>query len=98
MDMKALAKQLKTKQLSPERVVFEFGGETWTFNNPTLVEANMMGNKVFQVMGSYEVARGEADDLKLIMEKTGCSEAEAKKALEKHGDVAEAIIHIMETQ
>ena len=97
MDMKALARQLKTKQLSPKQVIFDFGEENWIFNNPTVVEANMMGNIVFQVMGKYEVA-SDTDDSKLIMEKTGCSEKEAKKALEKHGDVAEAIIHIMENQ
>ena len=52
MDMRALAKQLKTKQLSPKRVIFEFDSENWVFEKVQVVEANMMGNRIFQVMGN----------------------------------------------
>lgn len=96
MDMRAIAKQLKTKQLAPERVVFEFPEETWTFITPQVVEANMMGNIVYQVVGKPEVSKSDNEDLELITKKTGCSLDEAKKALAEHGDVAEAIMHIME--
>jgi nascent polypeptide-associated complex subunit alpha len=98
MDMKALAKRLKTKQLSPKRVVFEFDDEQWTFDSPQVVEADMMGNRMYQVIGKPEVAAGADEDLQLIMEKTGCSKAEAKKALEATGDVAGAILHISENE
>ncbi|RLJ01614.1 MAG: NagC family transcriptional regulator [Candidatus Aenigmatarchaeota archaeon] len=94
MDMRALAKHLKTKQLSPQRVVFDFDNESWVFESPVVVEANMMGNVVFQVMGKHQVLRNDSEDVKLIVEKTGCSEGEAREALEKYGDVAEAILHI----
>ncbi len=96
MDMRALAKQLKTKQLSPAKVIFDFGSERWVFDSPQVVEANMMGNKIFQVIGNFSVEKDdETEDLKLIVEKTGCSMEEAKKALKEHGDVAEAILHLM---
>jgi NACalpha-BTF3-like transcription factor len=49
-------------------------------------------------MGKYRVEKDESGDAKLIMEKTGCPEKAAKKALAEHGDVAEAILHIMEDQ
>ena len=94
MNMRALAKHLKTKQLSPRRVIFEFDDESWVFESPVVVEANMMGNVVFQVMGKHQVLRSGSEDVELIMEKTGCSEGEAKKALQEYGDVAEAILHI----
>ena len=97
MDMRAIAKQLKTKQISPDRVVFEFEGERWVFNNPQVMEANMMGNIVYQVVGTPEVAKdSNEEDLELIMQKTGCNLATAKEALAECGDVAEAIVHIME--
>lgn len=97
MDMRAIAKQLKTKQLSPERVIFEFEGESWVFNNPQVVEANMMGNIVYQVVGQPETTKdSNEEDLELIMKKTDCDLATAKEALAEYGDVAEAIIHIME--
>ncbi|TRO62002.1 nascent polypeptide-associated complex protein [Candidatus Bathyarchaeota archaeon] len=92
--MRALAKQLKTKQLSPNEVVFDFGEEKWIFGSPTVVEANMMGNIVFQVMGKHEVITEGHEDIALVMEKTGCSKEVAKRALKEHGDVAEAILHI----
>ncbi|MBR9689542.1 MAG: hypothetical protein GOV01_01435 [Candidatus Altiarchaeota archaeon] len=96
MDMRALAKQLKTKQLSPTRVTFEFEDEVWEFENPQVVEANMMGNVVFQVLGTYNLLKDSSgEDLKLIMEKTNCTKEEAENALKEHKDVAEAIIHIM---
>ena len=95
MDMRALARQLKTKQLSPDQVIFDFGGEKWIFDSPKVVEANMMGNVVFQVMGKYSVMANESEDLDLIMEKTGCTKETAKKTLSEHSDVAEAILHIM---
>ncbi len=97
MDMRALAKQLKTKQLSPKRVIFEFDSENWVFEKAQVVEANMMGNRIFQVIGDYLVSKDTSEeDLNLIMEKTDCDKAKAEKYLKEHGDVAEAILHIME--
>ena len=95
MDMRALAKQLKTKEISAKRVVFETEEGDWVFDNPKVIEANMMGQIVFQVFGKYEVSDSAKDeDLELIMEKTNCTKKEAKKALEETGDMAEAIIKL----
>lgn len=97
MDMRALAKQLKTKQHTPKRVIFEFEDHKWEFNNPKVVEANMMGNIMFQVIGKYDVVSGVSkEDISLVIEKTNCSESEAKKALEETNDVAEAILQLSE--
>ncbi len=95
MNLNALAKQVKTKQLAVSRVVFEFDGKKWVFNSPVVVEADMLGNKVFQVMGNFSVEEDiSEEDLKIIMEKTGCDKDRAAKALKKYGDLAEAILHI----
>ena len=99
MDMRALAKQLKTKQLSPKRVIFEFESENWVFEKVQVVEANMMGNRMFQVIGNYLVSKDNSnEDIALIVEKTNCDKAKAEKYLKEHGDVAEAILHIMEDE
>ena len=99
MNMKALAKQLKTKQLAPKSVIFDFGTTKWVFSNPQVVEANMMGQLMYQVMGKYETKKAELEptkeDIELVMEKTGCNEVKATEALKKHNDVAEAILDIM---
>ncbi|MBR9681009.1 MAG: Nascent polypeptide-associated complex protein [Candidatus Altiarchaeota archaeon] len=97
MDMRALAKQLKTKQHSPKQVIFQFDNESWIFEAPQVVEANMMGNIVFQVIGKYERSSGiSEEDVTLIMEKTNCSKEQAQKTLKETGDVAEAIIQLSE--
>ena len=99
MDMRALAKQLKTKQLAPKKVIFEFESEKWVFEKVQVVEANMMGNRIFQVIGDYLVVKDNSDeDITLIMEKTNCDKAKAEKYLKEHCDVAEAILHIMEDE
>ncbi|MBR9681795.1 MAG: ubiquitin [Candidatus Altiarchaeota archaeon] len=95
MDMRALAKQLKTKEISARRVIFETEEGDWIFENPKVIEANMMGQIVFQVFGKYELLESVKDeDLTLIMEKTNCTKEQAKTALEETKDIAEAIIKL----
>lgn len=105
MDMKALAKQLKTKQLPADRVIFELkGGRKLIFDSPKVVEADMMGNRMYQVMGEPHAEDGgpetvpelEEEDVELVMEKAGCSRQQAEKALRTQGGVAEAILHLSE--
>jgi len=95
MDMRALAKQLKTKEIPTKRVIFETENGKWIFDDPKVIEANMMGQIVFQVFGTHTLEESvNEDDLKLIMEKTNCTKEEAKKALEETKDIAEAIINL----
>jgi NACalpha-BTF3-like transcription factor len=97
MDLSSLARQLKTRQIPAQKVVFEVEGEKWVFDAPQVVEANMMGQIVYQVIGNFKKESGQTDeDLKLIMEKTNCSRQKAESALKKYGDVAEAILHILD--
>jgi NACalpha-BTF3-like transcription factor len=59
----------------------------------------MQGQESFQITG--DVSESEEndfsdDDIKVVMEKTNCSEDEAKSALEETGDLAEAILKLSE--
>lgn len=98
MDMRKLAKQMKTKQLNVTKVIFELTDKKLVFESPMVVEADMMGKKVFQVLGDPVEETDSNEDIQLITEKTGCTEQEARKALELKGDLAEAVIYIMENQ
>jgi nascent polypeptide-associated complex subunit alpha len=69
----------------------------------TVMEAQ--GQKTFQIIGEPIVKTRGGDsettlkeDIKLIMEQTGKSEAEVRKALkETNGDLAEAILKLSQT-
>lgn len=66
--------------------------------NPSVTKIQMQGQETFQIAGdireeSAEVSISE-DDIKTIIEKTGCSEDKARETLEKTGDLAEAILEL----
>ena len=58
----------------------------------------MQGQESWQITGEETEESSEAEfseeDIKLIVEKTGKSEEEAKQALEETNDIAEAIIKL----
>lgn len=95
MDLRALAKQLRTKEIKVKKVIFEFDEEEWVFENPLVLKADFMKNTVFQVFGNFKkVFKISEEDLKIVMEKTNCSEEKAIEALKKFGNIAEAILAI----
>jgi nascent polypeptide-associated complex subunit alpha len=67
-------------------------------NNPNVQKINMQGQESFQISGEIqeESVKPEIsmEDIKMVMEKTSCSEEQAKQALEKTNDIAEAIIQL----
>lgn len=100
--MQGMMKQLGIKQeeVASKRVVIEKedGGKI-IIEEPSVVKINMQGQDSWQIMGNAheEEARLKEDDVKLVMEKTGKSEEEAKKALEAAGgEVAQAIVDLSE--
>ena len=57
----------------------------------------MHGQESFQITGDVSESQGiKEEDIKLIMEKTGKSEAETRKTLERTKDIAEAIMELSE--
>ncbi len=71
-------------------------GSKLIIENPSVTKMNIQGNEMFQITGDVkeeEVGISE-EDIKTVMEKANCSEKEAKEALEKTGDLAEAIMEL----
>jgi len=66
--------------------------------NPSVTKIQMQGQESFQVTGDVKEETSapiiSEDDIKTIMEKTGCSEERAKKTMEKTSDLAEAILEL----
>ena len=99
--MQNLMKQMgiKSKEIAAEEVVIKTTTGKLVITNPQVTEITMQGIKTYQVVGDVkeEVEEFKEEDVKLVMEKTGCSRKEAEKALkENNGEVAAAILSIQE--
>lgn len=87
---------IKSEEIESTRVIIEKEGERLVIDKPQVTLIEMQGQKSYQIIGE---ARAESlvggDDVKLVAEQAGVSEAEAKKALEEaKGDIAEAIMKL----
>ena len=99
--MNAIMKQMGINQeeIAASKVIIEKIDKTKIIiENPSVVKITMQGQDSFQISGetaeeSEEIQTSE-EDIKTIMERTNCSEKEAKKALEETGDLAEAILKL----
>lgn len=95
--MQSVMKQLGMSQedIPASRVIIEKNdGKKIVIENPSVAKIKMHGQESFQISGdSREESEGfSKEDIKTIMEKTDCSEDEARGALEETGDLAEAIM------
>ena len=97
--MQAVMKQMGIKQEEVEalRVIIEKEDGRIVIDNPSVQKIIVQGNESWQVTGEAREEEGNGGvregDIKIVMDKTGKSEKEAKKALEaSKGDIAEAII------
>jgi nascent polypeptide-associated complex subunit alpha len=75
------------------------------FENPQVSKVNMMGQHTYQIVGEAVERAVETkveineDDVKTVMEQTGVSEEEARKAIEDaDGDLAQAILDLQENK
>lgn len=107
MDPRALKKMMdsmgmKTTEISAERVIIEGRERNIVIENPSITMIEMQGNKTFQIGGSIsEVEKEKAkveiteEDVRMVRERTGAGEEEARRALEEtDGDIAEAILRL----
>lgn len=64
--------------------------------NPSVTKIAMQGQESFQITGNIreESAGISEEDIKIVMEKTGCTKEKARKTLEKTGDLTEAILEL----
>jgi len=102
--MQAVMKQMGMSQedISASRVTIDKLDDTKiVIENPTVTKLKIQGQESFQISGEvreeFEERGIPEADIKTVMEKTGSSEEQAKKALEgTDGNLAEAILNLSE--
>jgi len=99
--MQSVMKQMGISQdeIPASKVTIEkTSGDKLIINNPSVTKMTIQGQDMFQIQGETSEETGKVsiskEDIKTVMEKTGKSEQEAKEALEKTGDLAEAIMQL----
>lgn len=99
--MQAVMKQMGISQneIPASKVTIEkTDGSNIVINNPSVTKMTIQGQDMFQVQGEAQEETPEVgvseEDVKIVMGKTGKSEQEAKEALEKTGDLTEAIMQL----
>ena len=112
MNPKVLSQQMKQMGISleelsdVEEVVIRTADAELVFEDAVVTVMDAPGSKMYQITGTpVKRPRTEPEpelsisqeDVAIVMEKAGCSEAEAKAALtETNGDLAEAIFKLSE--
>jgi nascent polypeptide-associated complex subunit alpha len=88
---------ISQNEIDASKVIIEKNdGSKLIIENPSVTKMNIQGNEMFQVTGeAKEEGTGiSEEDIKTVMEKANCTEEQAKEALEKTGDLAEAIMEL----
>jgi nascent polypeptide-associated complex subunit alpha len=111
--MKAMMKRMGIQQdeiPDVEEVIIRTRSKELVIKDAVVTAVTVQGQKTYQVVGTpqeRERKMGEAqeeggipeEDIKLVMSQTGCTAAEARKALEEaDGSPAEAILKLMSTR
>lgn len=82
-----------------EKIIIQTDSKEYVFEDAEVTVMDAKGQKTYQITGN-PIIRDRSDDtlkedIKLVMDQTGKSEEEAKKALEdSNGDIAEAILKL----
>ncbi|HOW36825.1 MAG TPA: nascent polypeptide-associated complex protein [Candidatus Pacearchaeota archaeon] len=96
--MQAVMKQMGISQeeIDASKVIIEKqDGNKLVINNPSVVKIKMQGQESLQISGDIEEESDVSEsDIKIVMEKTGCSKTEAKQSLQETGDLAESILNL----
>jgi nascent polypeptide-associated complex subunit alpha len=98
--MKQMMKQMgiDVKELKDvQEVVIKTADSNIIIENANVSIMTVQGSETYQIVGDAKEVPKEleipAEDIKLVMEQTGVSEDEARKALQNsNGDLAEAIV------
>lgn len=89
---------VRQEEIDATEVVIKTHDKELVIRNPHVTKVNMMGQESIQITGSIEerdLKPYNKEDVKTVMEQAGCSEEEAREALEKSkGDLAEAILSL----
>ena len=92
---------IKSSELNADKVVISCADKDIVITDPQITMIEAQGTKSFQIAGtiteneksvSIEISE---DDVKMVMESSGASEEDARKALEEsNGDIAKAILEL----
>ena len=88
---------MKATPIEAEEVIIRTAEKDIVIRNPSVTLMNAMGQESYQITGDAEEQAREKfidDDVKMVMDKAGVSEDEARKALEEAGDIAGAILKL----
>jgi|SRR3989344_7295394 len=88
---------VKQKEINATEVIIKTPEKNLIIRNPSVTKVNMMGQESIQITGDVEeekIEKFNEDDIKTVMDQTGCSKEEAIGALESEGDIAAAIIRL----
>ena len=97
--MEKMMKQMgiQTVEIPATEVIIKTHEKELIISNPQVSKVTMGGQETFQIVGEVSEKSQEKfsnEDIKMIVEQTGCSEEEAADALEETGDIAEAILKL----
>jgi nascent polypeptide-associated complex subunit alpha len=98
--MQAVMKQMGISQeeIDAQKVIIEKSdGSKIIIQEPSVTKIKMQGQENFQITGiilEEEEEKISESDIKIVMEKTGCTKKQAEKSLEKTGDLAESILEL----
>ena len=92
---------IKSSELNADKVIISCADKDIVITDPQVTMIEAQGTKSFQIAGtiteneksvSIEISE---DDVKMVMESSGASEENARKALEdSDGDIAKAILEL----
>ena len=86
---------VQSEEIDAEEVVIYCRDKDIVIKEPTVSKIKMGGYETFQIMGVVsERQKISQEDIRLVVEQTGCTEEEARKILEQTGDLAEAIMKL----
>ena len=97
--MQSLMRQMgiNTKDIDATEVIIKAKDKVYLVSNPKVQLIDMKGDKSFQISGNIieKASLFSEEDVKLLIEKTGCTSEVANQTLEKNnGDLAQSIIDL----
>ena len=94
-DMQKIMRQMKAQEIEAEEVIIKTKEGEIVVENPQVVKMSLMGKETLQVSGRIVERKGfNESDVKMVAEQAGVDEATARAALEKKGDIAQAILDL----
>ncbi len=90
---------IQSAQIDAEEVIIKTPEGEIVIHNPSVAKVNMMGQETFQISGDVEEREKSGfsdDDVEMVADKAGVSQEDARRALQRFGGIAEAIMGLKE--